>query len=243
MRTREQLPWRLTTTTTYKNHQGNRENICKKEMMNQKRNMNKRGNEERPPPACGGGGASDRSRSTGTYKNPPMDNNLASTFTNALKTQIKGVIKEQRHESRERQKSIIWLLDISLRIKAASVVGQDHDRRRNGQEYVGGGQERVDTHTGGDGRTGTVKEEKTDGGWESKGEGRTVRSPHVFILPPQCCCTHTDTECTTFDTMHGSFGSGYKRKPRLSHQAPGQMASVCAGLNRTAICCWRPSPC
>lgn len=36
VRTREQLPWRL-TTTTYKNHQGNRENICKKEMMNQKK--------------------------------------------------------------------------------------------------------------------------------------------------------------------------------------------------------------
>lgn len=37
VRAREQLPWRLTTTTTttYKNHQGNRENICKKEMMNQ----------------------------------------------------------------------------------------------------------------------------------------------------------------------------------------------------------------
>lgn len=30
VRTREQLPWRLTTTTTYKNHQGNRENMWKK---------------------------------------------------------------------------------------------------------------------------------------------------------------------------------------------------------------------
>ena len=59
VRTREQLPWRLTTTTTYKNHQGNRENICKKEMMNQKEKKTKtkqtkikRGNERQPPP-CG----------------------------------------------------------------------------------------------------------------------------------------------------------------------------------------------
>lgn len=38
VRTREQLPWRLTTTTTYKNHQGNRENICNKKIKKQKKN-------------------------------------------------------------------------------------------------------------------------------------------------------------------------------------------------------------
>lgn len=55
-----------------------------------------------------------------------------------------------------------------------------------------------------------------------------MHAPHVFTLPPQCCCTPTQTECTTFDTMHGSFGSGSKRKPWLSNPEPEQMANACA---------------
>lgn len=106
VRTREQLPWRLTTTTTYKNHQGNRENICKKEMMNQKKKHEQNEVMKSYPPPCG---REEAMWQITIYINlqVPADNNLASTFRkHTTYTNQKGW-QRSTHKSRKCQK-LIW---------------------------------------------------------------------------------------------------------------------------------------